>query len=239
MRKDKFLLNLSPFGPNNQFRGFRDTIILAYYLNRTVVLPLFFKHQSDPSLNPVVRKHEYQNASEKVDVFGLKKFINIASFNKFSEECKNGIDMTLFARRHIGGGPWLQLKAYQHRSKIEMTKFQTIREFNSKPKISPINVFPSKDGINKYMQMSRDGNEQISILPKNSSVQAAYGPEKVGADPKCVLWMQPFRNLMWEHAISTKQNTTGRRDANIIRKMVLSTTRPKSIQKTARLYLGG
>ena len=31
IRKDKFLINISPFGPNNQFRGFRDTVLLAYY----------------------------------------------------------------------------------------------------------------------------------------------------------------------------------------------------------------
>merc|ERR1712242_599157 len=49
LRTDHFLINLSPFGPNNQFRGFRDTILLAYILNRTIVLPLFFKHNSDPS----------------------------------------------------------------------------------------------------------------------------------------------------------------------------------------------
>ena len=161
--------------------------------------------------------------------------MNVITFQKFSEECKKGIDMTFFARRHVGGGPWLQLKAYQHRSKIEMTHFQTIREFNKDPKISKINIFPEKDGLNKFMKMNSDGNDQISIFPTNRSVQAAYGPEKVKADPKCVLWMQPFRNLMWEHAVSTGQNLTGKRDANIIRKMVLSTTRPKSVQKTAKL----
>lgn len=36
---DKFLLGVFPYGPNNQMRGFRDTITLAIKLNRTVVLP--------------------------------------------------------------------------------------------------------------------------------------------------------------------------------------------------------
>ena len=49
IRRDKFLINCSPFGPNNQLRGFRDTILMAIYLNRTIVLPPFFKHNSDPS----------------------------------------------------------------------------------------------------------------------------------------------------------------------------------------------
>ena len=45
----KFIINVSPFGPNNQFHGFRDTILMAIYLNRTLILPKFFKHGSDPS----------------------------------------------------------------------------------------------------------------------------------------------------------------------------------------------
>ena len=38
-QEDKFLLGVFPYGPNNQLRGFRDTITLAIKLNRTVVLP--------------------------------------------------------------------------------------------------------------------------------------------------------------------------------------------------------
>ena len=45
LRKTHFLLNLSPFGPNNQFRGFRDTIMLAIFLNRTIVLQCVRKFQ--------------------------------------------------------------------------------------------------------------------------------------------------------------------------------------------------
>ena len=51
IRKDKFLINCSPFGPNNQLRGFRDTVLMAIYLNRTIVFPPFFKHSTDPSFS--------------------------------------------------------------------------------------------------------------------------------------------------------------------------------------------
>ena len=43
---EKFLLGIFPYGPNNQLRGFRDTITLAIKLNRTVVLPKFFMHRT-------------------------------------------------------------------------------------------------------------------------------------------------------------------------------------------------
>ena len=46
---NKFIMPVLPYGPNNQLRGFRETIILAIKLNRTVVMPPFYKHRSDPS----------------------------------------------------------------------------------------------------------------------------------------------------------------------------------------------
>lgn len=49
-----------PYGPNNQLRGFRETIILAIKLNRTVVMPPFYKHRSDPSPGEI-RRGFHQN----------------------------------------------------------------------------------------------------------------------------------------------------------------------------------
>ena len=38
LNPDKFLLGIFPFGPSNQLHGFRDTILMAIFLNRTLVL---------------------------------------------------------------------------------------------------------------------------------------------------------------------------------------------------------
>ena len=81
IRRTHYLLNLSPFGPNNQFRGFRDTIILAYYLNRTVVLPPFFKHKSDPSHKLYFQYKNVENATHKIDVLELAKWIPVITEN--------------------------------------------------------------------------------------------------------------------------------------------------------------
>ena len=34
------------FGPNNQIHGLRESIILAVKLNRTLVIPPFYKHHT-------------------------------------------------------------------------------------------------------------------------------------------------------------------------------------------------
>merc|ERR1712050_260760 len=48
-RRDKFLIPLIAWGPNNQLRGFREAAILAIKLNRTLCIPPFYKHHSDPT----------------------------------------------------------------------------------------------------------------------------------------------------------------------------------------------
>lgn len=46
LNQDSFLLPVLVNGPNNQLLGFRKSIYVAILLNRTVVLPRFFKHMS-------------------------------------------------------------------------------------------------------------------------------------------------------------------------------------------------
>lgn len=43
----KFLLPVLHFGPNNQLMGFRESIFVTMYLNRTIVIPTFLKHRTD------------------------------------------------------------------------------------------------------------------------------------------------------------------------------------------------
>ena len=47
LNPNKFLTAALAWGPNNQLRGLRETIYLAIRLNRTLVIPPFFKHRSD------------------------------------------------------------------------------------------------------------------------------------------------------------------------------------------------
>ena len=44
LKNARLLLPLLPYGPNNQYRGFKESIWAAKFLNRTLVLPPFFNH---------------------------------------------------------------------------------------------------------------------------------------------------------------------------------------------------
>ena len=185
IRKTHFLINLSPFGPNNQFRGFRDTILLSHLLNRTIVLPLFFKHNSDPSQNS--QKSHFQPANQRVDINSLKKFIPVITFEEFSKQCKNeGIGASLFARTKFGYHPYHWLKIYEDLSGVKMVKNQSYTAFMKKPNISETIIFPedAADGKYNFVNRFKDGSSQFYL-------QVRQQIEKV----KKFVWNYLFRDI--------------------------------------------
>ena len=82
-RNDKYLINVSPFGPNNQLRGFRDTVLVAIYLNMTLALPLWFKHGTDPSFHWASEHKNTQFSHERIDIENLAKYLPIISYSAF------------------------------------------------------------------------------------------------------------------------------------------------------------
>ena len=116
LNPDKFLLGIFPFGPSNQFHGFRDTVLMAIFLNRTLILPKFFKHRSDPTSNPLDIVHQMQDITEKIDLYELQKFISVRYFEdlKNLNLCGNVLDTIVNARLGGGGAQISRLKGYQY-----------------------------------------------------------------------------------------------------------------------------
>ena len=98
IRRDHYLINLSPFGPNNQLRGFRDTLLLAIYLNRTIVMPPFFKHRTDPSSTRA--GYLYQDPQQKLDGVEMAKLMPTITIEQFADRCPGGLDVAFLARRN-------------------------------------------------------------------------------------------------------------------------------------------
>ena len=92
-------IGVFPYGPNNQMRGFRDTITLAIKLNRTVVLPKFFMHRTERDAieesqgdsdedNPL--SYWSVSAHRKIDVNKLKSLVKTVTLREFSKQCSKG-----------------------------------------------------------------------------------------------------------------------------------------------------
>ena len=74
----------------------RETIILAVKLNRTVVMPPFYKHRSDPSPG------EISYPWRKIDEDQLRQYISVSSLENFQQKCNGKFDVSFTAREDSG-----------------------------------------------------------------------------------------------------------------------------------------
>lgn len=237
LRRDHYLINLSPFGPNNQFRGLRDTVMLAYYLNRTVVIPPFFKHTSDPSFNSFTYRKNCQRGVEKIDVEKLATWIPVMTFEEYAKRCHAGIDMAMYARSEIPHGTFINLHAYEQMLNISIYHNQTDEELGKNFNIgTKYNILPKKDFTNEFKVMRSPYGvmyQQLYLNMKEHGINAAYGETKYPNAP-CAFWVLPFRNLYWNRAILYGQGD--KNAGELAKEMVVHTSRPPHISEFARKF---
>ena len=245
MNPEKFIMSLSPFGPNNQIRGFRDTLILAKYLNRTVILPPWVRHPSDPAsdkTNTNFAKNMHQ-FTDLMDAETLAEYVSVLPFSKLKEKCGEGFAAALFARWPIGSPNWEALNTIEKMGGVPITKNYTYRQFldSNVHEFWNKTILPADTQVEHatVYQKDRLGVEQSFINMDASSVFQSYGPVKTG-DVKCMLWVMPFRNMYWSKYMHNKTELWGQdpasrytRHIKIVQDMLLHTLRPKEVQMAA------
>ena len=211
IRRDHYLVNLSPFGPNNQLRGFRDTLILAIYLNRTIVIPSFFKHRTDPSYHT---GSTYQDGQQKIDGLELAKFMPTITMKEFGEKCgslhpqstkqdvdnlESGLDVVYLARISSNSSQFSRVQTYE-----KIWGFPVLnrnRKTNKAAMLPPTVINP------KFYQ--KKTREEVYIYPSISQATSAFGPTAPNSnDGSCAMWQEVYRNML---LLSTLGKWAGRK----------------------------
>jgi len=81
-KSKKYLICTFLGGPNNQYVGFRESIIIAKYTNRTLVLPFFCPHGTVKHIS----KRKIFTFEESFDIEELKKSVDIIHFNNLNKK---------------------------------------------------------------------------------------------------------------------------------------------------------
>ena len=83
---EKYITGTLIWGPNNQIRGLRELIFLAIKLDRTLVIPPFFKHYAmDGSAE---EKSSVIDPKYRIDQVELSKFVSVEfDMDKFEDVC--------------------------------------------------------------------------------------------------------------------------------------------------------
>ena len=205
IRRDHYLLNLSPFGPNNQLRGFRDTLILAIYLNRTIVLPPFFKHRTDPSVN--LKGYSYQDSQQKLDAHEIAKLLPVITLDEFSRVCEQGVDEVFLARESSIKSEIKKIETFESILKMRIINRRSFMPRYSNESGVLGHVTYNKASFrndknhgyshNKSSKKSNEKEPQIYVAMSKFSANYAYGTNAPDAvDGKCAMWLEPYRNTL-------------------------------------------
>ena len=262
LRRDKFLVNVSPFGPNNQFRGFRDTVLLAIHLNRTLVLPPIFKHITDPSYNWHRDFENHMNITWRIDVLRLSKLLPVVNFEEFVRHCRNRDDnIMLLARNPIPPKTFRKLQMYE----AIAHDYYRIKDLNISRNLTFDGATKNVRSLGKTVVLPSDVEHKAQVTKmgkvnyaklyfSHKQIQMAYG-ENVTGNGRCMIWTTVFRSVDWDKHLrdvnsitkslnlggkikrnennSDKLSDTAFNQMSLVREMIYATRRPKSVEKFA------
>ena len=88
--RDKFIINVSPGeinSPEEQIRALKETIFLAVYLNRTLVLPNFFKSKNDFSVRKNIHEKRVVDPQDWISMIRMMRYIPVITLDELYEHC--------------------------------------------------------------------------------------------------------------------------------------------------------
>ena len=95
---DHFLIPILEWGPNNQLRGFMESMYIAIQLNRTLIVPPFFKHRTDTT----ILSHETQDAlhpNKRIDPYLVSKYLSSYEDYDMKRLCGGKVNAVFKARQ--------------------------------------------------------------------------------------------------------------------------------------------
>lgn len=95
LRKNKFLVAVPVYGPNNQMNGILESIALAIRLNRTFVLPKLYRHHADQEANHI-RDNSEANILDpgiRISIKDLNKLLPTIFIEDLNKVCPGGPDV--------------------------------------------------------------------------------------------------------------------------------------------------
>ncbi|CBY11082.1 unnamed protein product [Oikopleura dioica] len=194
---NKFLTPILTYGPNNQQRGFRETVFLAVKLNRTIVPPAFFKH-SRTDKDDDSESHAHIIAPwHRFDISALATMISTEDPMKIGNKCGGHFQNYFKAKRGYCTGSnkdrfyaLFNFFSMSFVSGQELTKNKNVCHLENS--IPDDKLLPSKGGP--------------IYLPTSERVLKRFYASK----GKCALWLFPyhciqFKNSLKGNAISEDQ----------------------------------
>lgn len=175
VNKEKFLLPVLNWGPNNQLTGLYESMMLARILDRTLVVPPFYRHQFDDWKD----KFPHPSLESRVNPQLIREYVTTAPLSYMKEACNGQIDVA-FIQHPLNGGSRLQrLHEFENVTGMPVSNGGSMVMIPMEPELDTTD----KDQLNKGVV--HEINDTVAWR-KDYSNKA-----------KCAIWVLPYMSMKY------------------------------------------
>jgi len=230
LRKDRFLVPALTYGPNNQLRGFRESVLLAIFTNRSLVMPPFFKHNRN---DPTLESHDtVVSPAVRINPEKLQSFLTVSNGSDASAICNGTMNVAFLSGRQFC--KFGRLAAINEFISFPSVHGQAKSYFHEGKKCSlSIPVLPQMDPNSKQNSLRYDLS--LDDLDSLKTIQSNFN----STEP-CAIWLFPYLNIDFSHLNDrgalrqTKRNSTTFR---LLKDLYDATPRPIFVQQASRTFI--
>ena len=211
MDREKFLIPILNWGPNNQVTGLYESMILARHLNRTFVMPPFYRHEFDP------RKisQPYVGVESRVNPNKIREYLTTVPLSYMKTVCDDTI--------HVG--------YVQHNPKIG-SRFNRIHEFENATGVMLTNggnmmMIPLDPVVEEWPQEQQNKGVVHEI---NDTI--AWN-EDYTAEGKCAAWVLPYMSMKFKFGWQRQKDE----QEKMVYELLSHVEMPKYITETAQKFI--
>ena len=223
LRKDYFITPVFTYGPNNQLRAFRESILLAIFTNRTLILPPFYKHNRNDA--GADGKDRIAEPGMRIDVELVRRYLTTSNGAAASKLCDKSFDAVF-----LGG------KNYCKESRLSsISNYTGMVDFvpdNEKRKM--IKGDGKKDCTVKVPVYPVD--EDSTNDPLHYPLNRAILRQKYNAEERCALWLFPYRTILFS-ALELDVPDRTHPNYKLLEEVMRATERPAFVRTTAMSFL--
>lgn len=219
-----FITPIYIWGPSSQLQGLRESIGVAIRLNRTLLLPPFLTHNSDP-----IGGDKAVPVDVRLDIPELRKLISIG----FTDDLTCRQSDVVFSARGIYQKPADSFPMQERVKRIsafeKATQMEVLRKDDSESNEILENPFLSNSMPSQKSPKLSGAGMQFSY--RSDSLQSEYNSTET-----CATWLFPFNNYKYPVVWSAKDTplTSGEQ---FFYQIVQHTRKPEYIREMASKFL--
>lgn len=221
----KIIIPILPYGPNNQLRGFRETVYLASKLNRVIVPPPFFKHYRTDSTSAGFDNSMIIDPWHRIDINRLAAKFPVMSTDQISSHCNGTFDVFFKSKKfYCNGKNQKQFEHFFHYLRmsfgIDNPLVKLGKECMLQNAIPEDSLLPDKGPIH--------------LQPNKEYIDSVYTSDGV-----CAIWIFPYHCIQFKNIMDDKEKTDPSEvdDNLLMERIVQATSRPKYLRDIADDYL--